>query len=435
MDLHLDRLSTGWRPGLRFSLRSLVLLVFVAAIGLGAYSWGLRRARRQGPAVDTLRTFGATITYDYGGTYAGIVNAPRRPISKPSPFPASLVNWVGIDFLHVVTEVHCESSIILSPQDAKLFWDAIAQLPRLTRLEASGGLTQPGNIQALARHDRLIRLSLRWANAAPSDYIVLQKLPRLEHLDLSDAPISDDHLKFIVQAPSLKSLDLHHARITNQGLATMVEMPQLEHLWLSGTEVGDDGIALLRGHPSLVELDLCYTAITDASLTHLATIPHLAELDLSSTAVTDRGLSALEGHPKLSYLNLESTEIRGSGLASLKHFPNLEELCLGGRKFKSAVALAGCQHLKRLKMGCEFSVIDELQHCDIPDRVIEMGAGHLMNEDGLTRTVSNHKVKTLYASTWVPGMPAKVAAFRKARPDCELLDDRRWPNRGLRSRP
>jgi hypothetical protein len=161
MDARTDKLSTSWRPGLRFSLRSLVLLVLFAAVGLGVYSWGLRRARRQAPAVDTLRTFGATIKYDYGGTYSGVVNAPRRPISKASPNPAWLVDALGIDFFHDVTEVHCESSKVLSPQDAKLFWDAIASLPRLKRLEASGGMTEPGNILALARHDRLTRLSLR----------------------------------------------------------------------------------------------------------------------------------------------------------------------------------------------------------------------------------------------------------------------------------
>jgi hypothetical protein len=436
MDARFDKPSTAWRPGLRFSLRSLVLLVLFAAVGLGVYSWGLRRARRQAPAVDTLRTFGATVTYDFGGTYSEKLNAPRRPISKPSPYPTWLVDWLGIDFFHDVTEVHCESSIVLSTQDANVFWDAIAQLPRLTHLEASGGMTQPENILQLARHDQLTSLALRFGNSTPSDFAVLQKLPRLARLDLSDAPISDEHLRVIGKSQSLKLLDLHHARITSAGLQAVAEMPQLEHLWLSGTEVGDEGMALLRAHPSLTDLDLGYTAITDPALAHLATIPHLTELDLAATAVTDSGLTSLEGHPKLSYLNLESTEVRGSGLASLKHLPNLEELCLGGRnKLKSAVDLAGCRRLKRLKMGCEFSVIDELQYCDVPERVIETGAGHLMNDGGLTCMIANHKIKSLYFSAWNADMPAKIAEFRAARPDCELVDDRRWPNRGLRSRP
>jgi hypothetical protein len=444
MDARTDKPSTAWRPGFRFSLRSLVLLVLLAAIGLGVYSWGLRRSRRQAPAVDTLRTFGAKITYDYGGVYPGIVNAPRRPLSKPSPYPAGLVNWLGTDFFHDVTEVHCESSIVMSPQDSKLFWEAIGQLPRLKRLEASGGMTEPGNILALARHDRLTRLSLRWAYATPSDYAVLQKLSRLEYLDLSDAPITDEHLKFIAQAPGLKSLDLHHARITSAGLQAVAEMPQLEHLWLSGTEVGDEGLVLLRGHPSLVGLDLCYTDITDASLAHLATIPRLAELDISSTAVTDRGLAHLESHPELTYLNLESTEIRGNGLASLKHLPKLVELCLGGRKLKTTVALAGCRRLHRLKLLGALSVAEEgglslleqLEQIDIP-RVIELDT-YSLSDDQLIVLAGNSKLKTIYGS-WHGGYgaptSAAVAAFRKQQPDCELIEDHRGRTRGLRSRP
>jgi Leucine-rich repeat (LRR) protein len=220
-------------------------------------------------------------------------------------------------------------------------------------------------------------------------------------------------------------------------------MPQLEHLWLSGTEVGDDGIAVLRGHPSLVDVDLCYTKITDASLAHLATIPRLAELDISSTAVTDGGLSALEGHPELSYLNLESTEIRGSGLASLKHLPSLEELCLGGRKLKSAVALAGCRRLKRVKLLGAMSVteeggvslVEELERIDIP-RVVELDA-FSFSDDQLMDLAASSKLKTIYGSWyggWAP-TPAAIAAFRKQQPNCELIEDTRGRTRGLRSRP
>lgn len=52
---------------LRFRLRTLALMVGLAAVVLGVYSWGLRRARRQAPAASTLREMGAKVVYDFGG--------------------------------------------------------------------------------------------------------------------------------------------------------------------------------------------------------------------------------------------------------------------------------------------------------------------------------------------------------------------------------
>jgi hypothetical protein len=410
--------------------------MLLAALGLGVVSWGVRRAREQGPAVVRLRAFGASIKYDYGGVLAGPGTGPPAAISKMSPYPAWLVAKLGLDFFHDVTEVRCQSSRSLTADEAKLFWEAIADLPNLQRLEAAGGLTPPGSIACLARHQRLRTLELRWADAAPVDYLVLAKLRRLETLNLSDTQVTDECLANIALARSLKTLDLHHARITDDGLAHVAQMPRLERLWLSGTRIGDPGVVHLRRHPSLMDLDLGYTAVSDGALEHLAYIPNLAGLDLAATAVSDGGLAALAGHSKLSYLNLESTEVRGIGLASLKRLPNLEALCLGGRdKLKSAAGLAGCWRLKRLKISCYVSVIHELQFADIPEHVIETGAGGLANDDDLIRLVANRKLKTLYVSEWIPGVPAGLAKFRKQQPDCELLNSSQWPDRGLRGRP
>jgi Leucine Rich repeat len=438
MDVAPKQSPARWRIGPRFSLRALVLLVLLSAIGSGIYSWGLRRAQRQAPAAATLREFGARLIYDCDVTREEIVRRRRRLVDvHESPYPEWLISRLGIDFFHNVTEVHCESSRRLSDSDVKRFWAAVGKLPELTHLEASGGVTRAGSLRALDRHTQLESLALRWAEVAPTDYVVLQKLNRLERLNLSDTPITDECLANIGGIKTLKCLDLHHATITNAGIEYLAQLPRLERLWLSGTKVGDEGIALLRGHPTLTDLDLGYTTITDDSLSHVATISRLSQLDVAATAVTDHGLSFLEAHPTLSYLNLESTEVRGSGLASLQRLPNLEEICLGGRdKLKTAIDLAGCRRLERLKLFGGVSLVEELEQSDIPP-AIELVAYSLSDKE-LMDLASNTKLKAIYGS-WYGGYgavtPSAVAAFRKARPDCEMIDDFHWPRRGLRSRP
>ena len=435
--------ATGWRVGLRFSLRSLVLVMLLAAIALGVFSWGLRRARRQAPAVATLREFGAHVRYDHEEFFqrASHVsrrsNVPKPPTTKPSPFfPSWLVEKLGIDFFHDVIEVHCEQSRRLSDHEVERFWQAIAALPKLQRLEASGGLTRPGSVERLERHDRLESLALRWADLAPCDYSVLHQLDRLCELNLSDTPVTDECLSKLASHRTLRRLDLHNAKITDAGIQHLAGLPQLERLWLSCTQVGDAGMAHLRGHPSLNDLDLAYTKITDAALAHLATMPRLAELDLTRTTVTEKGLAELEGHAALSYLNLELTEIEGAGFASLADLPNLKELCMYGAYKPSDISfLAQCPHLERLKIAGVLNLTDSLEQLVIP-AVIELGNGRTgLSDEELLRLAAVPKLKAIHFGDYRVPTPAALAQFRKLQPNCPLIQGSSLTQRGLRSRP
>jgi hypothetical protein len=412
--------------------------MLLAAFGLGVFSWGLRRARRQGPAVATLRELGSEIIYDYGGGYEREKRGRRAiqgNLSKPSPYPAWLVDRLGLDFFHDVVEVHCESSRKHSDEQVERFWQAIASLPQLTRLEASGGVTRPGKIQCLDRHDRLESLALRWADLAPEDYRVFHQLDRLAHLKLCETPVTDECLAHLAGHKTLRSLDLHHALITDDGLKHLAGLSQLERLWLSGTDITDEGVAHLRGHPSLIDLDLCHTEITDQALAHVASIPQLAELDVSITAVTDAGLANLERHPALAYLNLETTHVTGPGLASLKRVPNLRELCLVSPRRRLEISnLNGCWQLQRLKLGYLDQSPEEVAALQIPS-VIEIGSGQShVDDEMLLRFAKMPKLKAIHCyDMWVS--PAAVIAFKQAQPDCELIQGSALTRRGFRSRP
>jgi hypothetical protein len=363
---HGEKRPIDLRGVLRFRLRTLVLVVGMAAVVLGIYSWGLRRARRQAPAATALREMGATVVYDFGGKRVETTKDQTTAIESQSPYPAWLVRRLGVDFFHDVVEIRYESSRKLATEEINRFWLAIGQLRELERLETSWGITRPGSIRALAKHDALQSLSLRWANIATDDFAVIEHLASLQHLNLSETPVTDEGISWIARSESLETLDLHNTRVTDAGLRRLSKLPQLQRLWLSCTEVGDEGIAALREHVGLVELDLCRTRISDASLAHVTSIPGLEGLDLARTAVSDQGLAQLAGHPTLAYLNLEHTEIDGSGLAVVRELPSLRDLCLGNpRKKVNLTELADCRQLEQIKLSYQLPS-SEIADLDFP---------------------------------------------------------------------
>jgi hypothetical protein len=422
-------------------------VVGVAAVLLGVFSWGLRRARRQAPAAATLREMGAKVVYDFGGQRVETTKGQTTAIESQSPYPTWLVRRLGIDFFHDVVEVHYQSSRKSADEEIDRFWFAIGQLPSLAHLEASGGITRPGSIRVLARHYDLSSLSLRWANLAADDYAVIEHLESLQHLNLSESRVTDEGISWIARSESLETLDLHNAKIGDAALRRLARMPQLMRLWLSCTDVGDPGIVALREHPNLVELDLCRTQITDASLAHAASIPRLEGLDLARTAITDRGLAQLAGHPALSYLNLEHTEIDGSGLAVVRELPSLRDLCLGSpRKQVDLIELADCQQLEQIKLSYQLPS-PEIAELDFPP-VIFLAGNFVPYADvdssqetqdivdaELAQLSTMHLLKEVELANLSLARPAAIAAFRKCLPDCKLTAVKGPPVRGLRHRP
>ncbi|MEX2176886.1 MAG: hypothetical protein WD872_21140 [Pirellulaceae bacterium] len=435
MNKHHERDVRKWSLA-RFSMRSLLMAMLIAAVLFAWFGWRYRRAQRQAPAVAVLRELGANVVYDFDGSHVVAVGRSKKVVANSSPYPAWLVDRLGIDFFHDVTKIHCESSRKLTDENVRRFWLAVGDLPDVVDLEASGGVTRPGCLAPLAGHRKLRTLALRWADLGTSDFEVLARLEGIEELNLSETPITDADLALIGRIEPLQRLDLHHTKITDAGMKELAGLPNLEQLWLSGTTIGDEGIALLRGHPKLWDLDLCHTKITDKSLVHVAAIPQLAELDLAMTTVTDRGLVHLEGHATLAYLNLESTAIAGEGLAHLKRLPNLRELCLGSRSRGTEISLAGltrCRQLQRLKVNGQVN-LSELAQLDLP-RVIEVGfGGEMITEEMLLALAETDNIKAIYYDLFgIP--PAAVQQFRQMQPQCELKMLTAPLHRGLRSRP
>ena len=227
----------------QYSMRTLLIFLLLASIGMAWFGAKWRAARQQRDAVAAIRALGGLVTYDYEADYvASRANGPCVP-----PGPAWALALLGEDFFADVVAVHVSRLLIGGPPRSVPITDAW--------LEHIG------------------------------------KLSRLEVLDLKDSCVSDAGLKQIQRLTRLRRLDLRRDGITDAGLVPIGKLTRLEvlNLFLC-RRVSDVGAEELGGLTRLQVLDISGTRITDSGLEKLEGLPCLRELSLFATAITDLGL-------------------------------------------------------------------------------------------------------------------------------------------------
>ncbi len=173
------------RKYLRFSLRSLLVLILLFAGWLG---WIVHRARAQRDAVAAILKLQGTVKYDWERK-----DGRNLPNGKPW-WPSWLVDLFGIDYFAHVTQVR------------------LVAVPELSDAE-------------------LIHIST---------------LSGLEELDLHRSPVTDDRLGHLAGLTDLQSLILFHTPISDTGLGHLKKMHRLRMLSIENTGVTDSGSAALQ---------------------------------------------------------------------------------------------------------------------------------------------------------------------------------------------
>ncbi len=245
--------KTG-RRWLQFSLRTLLLLVLVACVGMGWFALEMRRARERQQAVEKIEELGGVVFFEEDHSGNTIRTAPAW-LRKP----------IGEDLFFNVKEVDFRNR----------------------------SLTDAG-----LRH--------------------LRGLGELQSLSLSDTQVTDAGLVQLESLTHLRELDLMRTSVTDAGLAHLQVLAELRSLVLANAKVTDDGLAYLRGLTQLQLLELHDTCVTDAGLVHLRGLSQLRELHLSHTQVTDAGLVHLRSLSRLELLELTDTLVTEAGAAELQ---------------------------------------------------------------------------------------------------------------------
>lgn len=278
--MSLARLAQ-FRPRLRFSLRTALVLVTIICIWC---AWWVHTAKRQKQAVAAVSDYGGWVYYDYQFDEGAIQATP----SNESPWPAWVVETFGVDMLHNVAEVNLvyndDGGRRLETQNKHdRIIPHLESFPNLRRLFLHSTQVTDKTMPHIARLKKL-EVFFVWDARGLSDEGIryLAGLKRLENIHISDSRIGDESLEVFSRLPRVHTLSLQQNRFTDAGLAHLKDMTQLKSLWI--------GLARVR-------------KVTDAGVAHLVNLENLEELDLQGYKLSEEALAPLRALPKLKSLH------------------------------------------------------------------------------------------------------------------------------------
>lgn len=186
-----------WR---QFSLRTLLVLVFLASIPLSWFAVKMQQAREQRQIVEAIQKLGGSV--EYGVRFSDLI------------VPRSLRNVLGDDFFGSVSRVVFD--------DCQQVTDS--------ELDHLNGLSQ------------LESLSLNGTCVTDAGLEHLKRFPQLYWLSLDGTQVTDAGLKHLEGLGQLLLLSLNGSRVTDAGLEHLSGLTRLVRLSLADTKVTDEGV-------------------------------------------------------------------------------------------------------------------------------------------------------------------------------------------------
>jgi HEAT repeat protein/Leucine-rich repeat (LRR) protein len=325
------------RRWFQFSLRTLLLFVTAASVGLGWFGSKVYHARERQAAIALLKAHGISIAYD---SYDDETEQTKAAAAAPEP--TWLRNLLGDDFFDRATMLGASrqaDGIDLSPVDVlpdfRQVWLGFRPDPPPPH---------PGFLEELGgpRQAYVFRSQLN-----DSALVHLDHLSHLRELYLDDTEVSDAGLDHLSHFPRLRTLSVVGTKITGAGLQHLKALSDLRELNLSETQIDDAGLSALAGLTNLERLTLRGTRISGSGLTNLAGLKNLNSIDLTGTHITDDGLPNLPVL-KLSTLVLRDTRMTDRGAECLSKMNHLKALDLSGTLIGDAT-LAKLKSLSKLE--------------------------------------------------------------------------------------
>jgi hypothetical protein len=277
--------SSGSRvKRLRFTLRSLLLLVMVAAVacGYGAHLWRQKERERRAESFLSSRSVGMSRTTSW----------------QP---PRWLGQWIGSDLFTRV-----ESVQIWHFQDEWMPY--VADLRHVRGVHIKGGaLTDAG----IAHLSSLSKISDLYVDAPLGDEL-LENLRQcqLQRLVLRNTDIRGDGLVHLDRS-RLKILALDRSPIADEGLRQVGQMKQLRALFINAIEAGEEGLSQLRQLDQLETLCLINLPLADEAFAHLP--PNVQTLYLRGLPISDGALEHLVQYEQLRQVQFIYTDVSPEG--------------------------------------------------------------------------------------------------------------------------
>gem|GEM_PF-2378856 len=261
------------RRWLQFSLRGFIVLMALAAVLMGWWSYWHHRIRKQRTALEEIASLQGRLTKRTNLW----INRPIISSVNRTPW------WLRADGEKTIPVTTGVSFDLLSYDDG---------FP-----EKSG--LRDRDLRMLAVFPYLYEVSVPRSEVGDDGLAWVKPLRRLRRLDLSQTPVQDDDLAALAGLRELQSLTLDGVQLRGEGLAYLAGCRNLQSLVLTDVPLTIDGAKHLNGLSSLKELNL---QSQDLSQLNLHDLPELLELSIHLT--DDEADVRLANLPKLHNLNI-----------------------------------------------------------------------------------------------------------------------------------
>ncbi len=297
----------------QFSLRSLLLVITVAALVFSWWAFQWQRLDEEETLLKPLRRHGAQITRDGLSRVSEIEF--RRPSGVSNKDLGKLKHFVHLQRLTLMGSEFTDA--------------ALANIEGLNRLEyLSVWLVSPDGREL-----------------TDEGLSHVGKLTSLRSLKYSAADVSNAGLRYVAQLRSLEELKITCPRATDAGLEVFSELGQLERLSLLWCDrITGTGLEALPRPEILDWLSLSH--VTDEGMKTISRFSGLTLLSIGGPDLTAEGLSYLSEFKRLELLTIsESVLDTGALERAVSVLPDLKEL----RLVKCPLEEADREPLRRLE--------------------------------------------------------------------------------------
>ncbi|MDP7019489.1 MAG: hypothetical protein QGG36_27070 [Pirellulaceae bacterium] len=273
--------------GLRFGLRSLLLIITAAAVWMASV---LPSARRQQEVVQSVQEAGGRIHFAYEKTQTSI---------SPPPFAADWFGGLGLHLFHRVEGIEVTAAEFDGADDV------LRQATRLSYLQwlaiNSPHFTDRG-ADGLANLTELERLELHAQRFSNQTLQRLAGMSKLESLSIISNQIDDEGIIELAKLPALERLTLRATYVTDEGLSALGEVAALRkltlfgraHYGVPGCSITSSAVEPLAQLKQLDALTILNLGVGDMEVQDFAVASHLARLTLDMTEVTAKGAKELQ---------------------------------------------------------------------------------------------------------------------------------------------
>jgi hypothetical protein len=218
--------ETPRRRWLRFSLRTLFVLLTVAGIALGYVAWRVNVVRNQRQVLAEIQKLNASISFVHN------VTPPRLP-----PGPPWLRRILGEDFFYEVDQI-----AIFNDRATD---DTLARIASLSRCDSlivrSNQITDVG-MKHLLRIRKMRSLEIESPRVTVAGFERLRDFP-VEALHLRGANVDDTWMPQIARLRHVLYLSIRRTNVTDAGLAELRTATGLRRIF---TNIQGDGVEELK---------------------------------------------------------------------------------------------------------------------------------------------------------------------------------------------